>query len=82
MMRVQVVGFDSIPELYTTDPFFNKIYEAAQERNSAEYTIHEGFLFRPVQLCIPNCSVRDLIIKEIHNEGHRGRDESVELLLK
>ena len=82
MMRVQVVGFDSIPELYRTDPFFNKIYEAAQERNSAEYTIHEGFLFRGVQLCIPKCSVRDLIIKEIHNEGHRGRDKSVELLLK
>lgn len=80
-MRVEVVGFDSIPELYTTDPYFSKFYEAAKAKQSVDYTIHEGFLFRGAQLCIPDCSVWDLIIREIHSEGHRGRDKSVELLL-
>lgn len=81
MMKVVVVGSDNIPELYSTDPYFSKIYEAAQSKKSIEYTVHDGFLFKGVRLCIPECSVRDLIIKEIH-EGHRGRGKSVELFLR
>lgn len=82
MMKVVVVGFDNIPELYPADPYFSKIYEAAQNKQSVDYTINDGFLFKGVRLCIPECSVRELIIKEIHSEGHRGRDKSVQLLLQ
>jgi len=39
-------------------------------------------LFCGPQLCIPDCFIQELIIIEIHNEGHRGRDKSVEILLR
>ena len=38
-------------------------------------------LFCGPQLCIPDCFIQELIITEIHNEGHHGRDKSVEILL-
>ena len=82
MMRIEVTGFDTIPDLYASDPYFSKIYAVAQSKKSAEYTIHDRFLFRGTQLCIPDCSVRDLVIKEIHYEGHCRRDKSVEILLR
>jgi hypothetical protein len=74
------LGFDVLPELYGFDPYFGAIYSSAQAK-FAQYTVHDGFLFRRSQLYIPDCSIRELIIMEIHNEGHRGRDKSVEILL-
>ena len=69
--RVKVIGFDILPDLYASDPYFSTIYDTAQAKKSAQYTVHEGFLFRASQLCIPDCSIRELVIKEI--EVHLGR---------
>ena len=33
---------------------------------------HEGFLFRENKLCIPNCSIRDLLVRESHGGGLMG----------
>ena len=33
---------------------------------------HDGFLFRENKLCIPNCSVRDLLVRESHGGGLMG----------
>jgi hypothetical protein len=82
MTRIKVIGFDVLPELYAFDPYFGAIYSSAQAKKSAQYTVHDGFLFRRSQLYIPDCSIRELIIMEIHNEGQRGRDKSVEILLR
>ena len=40
----------------------------------------DGFLFRGNQLCIPDCSLRLQIIKELHGEGHVGRDHTLQLV--
>ena len=42
--------------------------------------LHDGFLFKGNQLCIPDCSLRLRIIKELHGEGHVGMDRIFQLV--
>ena len=42
--------------------------------------LQDGFLFKGNQLCIPDCSLRTQIIQELHNEGHVGRDRTLQLV--
>ena len=32
----------------------------------------DGFLFRENKLCVPNCSMRELLVQESHGEGLMG----------
>ncbi|GJS89136.1 putative nucleotidyltransferase, ribonuclease H [Tanacetum coccineum] len=49
-------------------------------RQNPDFNIHDGFLFKGNQLCIPNTSLRLKIIKELHGEGHVGRDRTLQLV--
>lgn len=44
------------------------------------YLIVDGFLFCGTQLCIPECSLRLQLIRELHGEGHIGRDRTLKLV--
>lgn len=46
----------------------------------SEYTLQDGFLFKGIRLCVPDCSLRLRIIEEIHSEGHVGRDRTLHLV--
>lgn len=77
-LRVKVVGFDLFPEMYIDDAGCGKIWADAQDGLHSDYMIRDGFLFRGSQLCIPNCSLWDRIIMELHVgglAGHFGRDK-------
>jgi hypothetical protein len=41
------------------------------------FGLYNGFLFKGTQLCILKGSLRLKIIKERHNEGHIGRDNTL-----
>ena len=48
-----------------------------------DYFLQEGLLFKKNQLCIPNCSMRENLIKEKHSGGlseHFGVDKTFEQL--
>lgn len=80
ILNTSVLGLASFADLYPTDPFFGPMYDAALAGRSAEYVIHDGFLFRGSQLCIPHCSLRLQLISELHFEGHVGRDRTLHLV--
>lgn len=42
--------------------------------------MHDGFLFRRQQLCIPDSSLREHIIQELQGEGHFGREKTLALI--
>ncbi|XP_035835681.1 uncharacterized protein LOC118483966 [Helianthus annuus] len=79
-MRVVVPGLDNLMEQLTTDPYFSVILQDVQFGKRADFLVHDGFLFKENQLCIPNSSLRLQIIKELHGEGHVGRDRTLRLV--
>ena len=40
----------------------------------------DGFLFKGNRLCIPECSLGMKIVKVLHEEGHVGRDRTLQLI--
>jgi hypothetical protein len=53
---------------------------AVQAGEKSEFLLVDGFLFRGNHLCVPDCSLRLQIIKELHGEGHVGRDRTLQLV--
>ena len=76
--KVRTLGFDDLKDMYADDSDFKEAYEAAEnpvlrDRSQwIEYVIQEGFLFKGNQLCIPNCSMRENLLKEKHSGGLAG----------
>ncbi|GJR26974.1 putative nucleotidyltransferase, ribonuclease H [Tanacetum coccineum] len=79
-MRVHVPVFDSFLELYVDDPFFSQVLVRIQQGESTDFVLEDGFLFRGVQLCISDCSLRVKMIQELLNKGHVGCDRTFKLL--
>jgi hypothetical protein len=83
--RFKTLGFDDLRDMYRDDPDFKEAYEATEnpvlrDRSQwIEYVIQEGLLFKGNQLCIPNFSMRENLLKEKHIGGlvgHFGHDKT------
>jgi hypothetical protein len=61
-MHTKVVDFDTFRELYTKDPSFWKIFVEVSVGKHNYYVAFNGYLFRGLQLCIPDSSLREQII--------------------
>jgi Integrase zinc binding domain len=82
-MKVNVLGFEGIKELYVDDEFFGKIKDECAKWPYKEFMVNDEYLFYGNRLCIPNYSLRWQIIKEVHDgglSGHFGRDKTNALL--
>ncbi|CAL9238576.1 unnamed protein product [Arabidopsis halleri] len=71
-LNVKLMGFEQIKELYATDHDFQEIYKACEKYASGHYFRQDGFLFYENRLCVPNCSLRDLFVREAHGGGLMG----------
>ena len=79
-LDTKFVGFDTFWELYTEDPSFGKIFAKVFVGKRNDYVTLNGYLFRGLQLCILDSSLREQIIRELHGEGHFGRDKTLALV--
>ncbi|GKA95171.1 putative nucleotidyltransferase, ribonuclease H [Tanacetum coccineum] len=79
-MQVDVPGLDVIREQLTLNPYFSNVLQGVQSGQNPDFNIHDGFLFKGNQLCIPDTSLHLKIIKELHGEGHVGRDRTLQLV--
>jgi hypothetical protein len=61
-----------IKELYAEDHEFCKEYRACEKIASGMFFRLDGFLFRENKLCVPNCSMRELLVQESHGAGLMG----------
>lgn len=79
-LHVSVPGFVVLPEQYALDPFFGPIWTSLHAGDRLEFVLHEGYIFRGNCLCIPEGSLHIKLIKELHDEGHVGKDRTLQLV--
>ena len=81
-MEVKVVGFETFKDLYENDVDFGSIWQNYKSGSCQQFSIFDGFLFRANALCVPTCSLRQVILAEAHGGvlgGHFGRDKTLAL---
>lgn len=85
-LELNVVGFDHIKDLYEHDVTFATPFAKCMTHTSWEqYYIKDGYLMRANKLCIPESSLRLLLLQEAHGGGlmgHFGRDKTFATLSK
>ena len=62
-MQTKVLGFDFFRELLSSDLYFGPIMDDVATRKRFDFLIHDGFLFKGNQLCIPDSSLRLRVIQ-------------------
>lgn len=66
-MSIQVTEFEKLKEDYNSCPDFGDLYATLMSaRSNKDYPLHNGYLFRGTQLCIPYTSVCDFLAWELH----------------
>ncbi|GKD11705.1 putative reverse transcriptase domain-containing protein [Tanacetum coccineum] len=73
-------SLDVICDMVTVDSYFLVVLQGVQAGEKPYFFLHDGFLFKGNQLCIPDSSIRLQIIKDLHGEGHVSRDRTLQLV--
>src|SRR5664279_6646586 len=83
-LEINVLGLDEIKDLYSSDALFGPIFaKCSPTRGFEDFYLHKGFIFKANKLCIPESSLRLLLLKESHGGGlmgHFGRDKTYAML--
>jgi hypothetical protein len=65
-LDAKLLGFEYIKELYAKDHEFCEEYQACEKIATGKFCRLDGFLFRENKLCVPNYSMRELLMQESH----------------
>jgi len=82
-LNTKLLGFEYIKELYLNDHDFGAIYDTCKVLVMDKYFRHDGFLFKKNKLFVPNCFLRELLVREAHGGGlmgHFGITKTLEVL--
>lgn len=71
-MESKVLGFAFIKGHYEADPEFGEAYKECGKGAYRMFYIHYGLLFMNIRLCIPQGSLRELLIREARGRGLMG----------
>ena len=72
MVETKLLGLEVLKGLYEEDKEFGQRYKECEKMAKGEYYRFEGFLFRANRLCVPQSSIRELLVKEAHRGGLMG----------
>ncbi|WVZ63530.1 hypothetical protein U9M48_013154 [Paspalum notatum var. saurae] len=72
-INTKVLGLESIKTLYAADADFKEPFSRCIDgKGWDKYYVHDGFLFRTNKICIPACSIRQVLLQEAHAGGLAG----------
>lgn len=84
VLQTEVIGFTELCDLYACDDDFADIWnKCSQHIPCQDFHIQQNYFFKGNQLCIPNTSLRQQLLQELHCNGlsaHAGRDRTLALL--
>ena len=82
-LGAQILGFDNIRELYVFNEYFSPIYARYGHKDQDGLYIAKGYLFKEGRLCIPQGSIRKLLVSGSRGrQGMRGLEENGKLIEK
>jgi len=58
--------------MYLYDAKFSEMYTACEKVSQNGYYRHNYYLFKEKILCVPKCSIRDLLVRKTHEGGLMG----------
>ncbi|XP_038972343.1 uncharacterized protein LOC120103936 [Phoenix dactylifera] len=59
-------------DLYANDSDFGQVWDSCSKHAFGDYYRHDGFLFKKNKLCVPVCSLREMLVRESHGGGLMG----------
>ncbi|KAK5771502.1 hypothetical protein PVK06_047715 [Gossypium arboreum] len=68
----KLLGFAFLKDLCNSDADFGDVYKLCEHAAVDKFFRFDGFLFREGKLCIPQSSVRELLVLEAHGGGLMG----------
>ena len=71
-LNAKLLGFKYVKELYANDDDFASVYGACEKAVFGKFYRLDVYLFRENRLCVPNSSMRDLLMREVHGGGLMG----------
>ena len=84
-LTAKLYGFEYIKELYVNDHDFANIYSACENVAFGKFYRHDGYLFRENRICVPKCSMRELLVREAHSAGlmrHFGVTKTLDVFIE
>ena len=85
-LHAQVIGFEELKNQNQEDSYFSQVIRNLQGptmESSNPFVVQDGHLFQGNQLCISDGSLREQIIRELHEGGlggHLGQDKTLAML--
>ena len=82
-MSAKMLGFEYVKDMYADDADFSNVYVACDKAAFGKFYKHDGYLFKESKLCLPNCSMRELLVREAHGGGlmgHFGVKKTLDIL--
>ena len=71
-LSTKLFGLEYIKDLYASDLDFSGSFERAKFMRGGRFSIVDDFLCFDGKLCVPRCSLRELLVRESHNGGLMG----------
>jgi hypothetical protein len=71
-LNAKLLGFEYVKELYVNDDDFATVFGACEKAAFGKFYRLDGYLFRENRLCVPNSSMRELLVREAHGGGLMG----------
>jgi hypothetical protein len=71
-MSAKMLGFEYVKDMYADDANFSDVYKACDKATFRKFYKHDGYLFKESKLCVPSCSMRELLVREAHGGGLMG----------
>ena len=71
-LNTKLLGFEYVKELCLYNNGFGSIYDECKASAKDRFYRHDVFLFKENKLCVPNCSIHELLVREAHRGGLMG----------